>query len=168
MQDLVLALTLVVCLFTDLKQRKIYNKVIFPVLIFGIIYNIVTAGLPGLYQSLLGMAAGLGILIIPFALGGMGAGDVKLLAVIGAVKGPLFVLYAAIGMALAGGILALVVLAYKGMLFQSIRIFLRGIWLMIISRFRVFQFDFGDSDKIMLPYGFAIAIGAVSAYWWMG
>lgn len=167
MQDSVLALTIFVCLYTDLKERKIYNKVIFPVLIFGIIYNIVTGGLPGLYQSIMGIATGLGLLLIPFTLGGMGAGDVKLLATIGAVKGPLFVLYAAVGMALAGGALALIVLTYQGLLIQSLKILLRGIWLLIISGFKVFEFNFGD-EKIMLPYGLAIAIGTVGAYWWMG
>lgn len=166
MPDFVLALGLVICLITDLKKRRIYNVVLLPLLIFGLSYNLFTGGSPGLIQSILGTITGLGILIIPFALGGIGAGDVKLLAVIGAVKGPLFVFYSALGMGLAGGVIALLFLTYQGSVLNTLKSFFRGLWLMFITGFKVIKFDF-DNEKIMLPYGLAIVIGVVSAYWWM-
>ncbi|MCX5779945.1 MAG: prepilin peptidase [Firmicutes bacterium] len=166
MPDFVLALGLVICLITDLKERRIYNVVLLPLLIFGLSYNLFTGGFTGLMQSILGTITGLGILIIPFALGGIGAGDVKLLAVIGAVKGPLFVVYSALGMGLAGGIIALLILTYQGSVINTLKSFFRGIWLMLITGFKVIKFDF-DNEKTMLPYGLAIAIGVVGAYWWM-
>jgi len=166
MQDLVLAVALLVCMTTDLREHKIYNMVLLPTFFVGVGYNIVTTGWPGLLQSVLGLLVGLAILFIPFALGGMGAGDVKLLAVIGAIKGPAFVFYSALGMGLAGGAMALAIMAYKAELFHNPAKFFRGIWLMLISGFKVNTFDLGK-EKILLPYGVAIAVGAAGAYWWM-
>lgn len=166
MQDLVLAFALLVCMITDFKEHKIYNLVLLPTFLFGVGYNILIAGWPGLLQSLLGLLVGLAILFIPFALGGMGAGDVKLLAVVGAVKGSLFVFYTALGMGLAGGIMALAIMAYKAGLFHNPAKSFQGIWLMLISGFKVNTFDIG-TEKILLPYGLAIAVGAAGAFWWM-
>lgn len=167
MPDFILALGLVICLFTDLKERKIYNIVLIPLLIFGLTYNLITGAGPGLMQSILGTLTGLGILIIPFAFGGIGAGDVKLLAVIGAIKGPLFVFYTAVGMGIAGGMIALLVLTFQGSIINTLKSFFRGIWLMLTTRFKVIKFDF-DNEKTMLPYGLAIVSGVVGAYLWMG
>ena len=166
MQDMVLAVMLLICLISDLKERKIYNIVLLPALLFGLINNLATAGWPGLLQSLLGFALGLSILIIPFAMGGMGAGDVKLLAVIGAMKGPLFVFYSALGMGLAGGIIAFAILIYQGTLLTLIVNFGRSIWLMLSSGFKVIAFNY-DNEKIMFPYGLAIVAGTIGAFWWM-
>ena len=158
---------LLICLLTDLSRRKIYNLIIFPVLVLGFVYNFATGGWPGLWQSLLGMSAGLGILIVPFVLGGIGAGDVKLMAVIGAVKGPLFIFYTAIGMGLAGGVIALAILIYQRQLISLSARFLRGVYLLLCTRFKVSAFEL-NHEKIMFPYGLAIVAGAVSAFWWMG
>jgi len=167
MQDMVLVIVLIICAITDIKDHKIYNMVLVPALLFGFIYNIYISGWAGLIQFILGFMLGLGILILPFVLGGMGAGDVKLLAVIGAVKGPLFILYCSLGMGLIGGVMALAILAYKAQLFIKPAIFLSAFWLMLISGFKVITFDF-SKEKISLPYGLAIAFGAAGAYWWMG
>jgi len=137
-----------------------------PALLFAIGYNWYQGGWPGLGQSLLGMLIGLLILIIPFAKGGIGAGDVKLLGVIGAFKGVTFVLYTAIGMGLAGGLIALGILSYKFGVVDTIVGILRAIWLMIRSGFTLFQFRL-HNEKIMLPYGLAIALGAAGTLWWM-
>lgn len=159
MQDMVLTLVLLICSITDLKDRKIYNLVLIPALLFGLLYNLIVGSWQGLGLSLLGTLAGFSILILPFALGGMGAGDVKLLAVIGAIKGPLFAFYAAIGMGLAGGIIALCILAYKGVLFQAVGA-------MLMSFFSGLGYKVVN-EKIMVPYGLAIAAGAWGALWWI-
>jgi prepilin peptidase CpaA len=158
--NLLLILLLSICVFTDLRERKIYNAVLLPFLCLGFIINIFSFSLSGLEQSLLGMAVGLSILFIPYFLGGMGAGDVKLLAVIGAIKGMTFVLLAAFYMALAGGIMALLVILFnkgiKTRLYQIIYFFhgLRhGLRFPILTN--------QESLKKTYPYGVAIAAGAV-------
>lgn len=166
MQDAVLAVVLVICATTDLISRKIYNVVLIPALLFAISYNWYQGGWPGLGQSLLGMLVGLLILIIPFAKGGMGAGDVKLLAVVGALKGIPFVVYSAIGMGLAGGIIALGIWFYRFGVIDTMASILKGIWTMIKSGFTVFPFRL-HNEKIIMPYGLAIALGTAGAWWWM-
>lgn len=166
MQDLVLAVVLIVCAVTDLLQQKIYNWVLMPALLFALVYNTYMGSWTGLGQSLLGLLVGILILIIPFAKGGMGAGDVKLLGFIGALKGVTFLIYAAIGMGLAGGIMALGIWFYRfGFVDTMVGIY-RGIWMMIASQFRIFTFRL-HNEKIMLPYGLAIALGTAWAWWWM-
>jgi prepilin peptidase CpaA len=166
LQNTVLMLLLIICLATDLRERKIYNMVLIPALLFGLGYNFFMGSWPGLLQSIEGILAGLGLLIIPFAMGGMGGGDVKLLAVIGAVMGPLFVFYTALGMGLMGGIIAIMVLIYKGQAFRFLTSCLRGLWTMLTTGFQVIHFDF-DHEKTTIPYGVAIAAGAIGSWLWM-
>lgn len=162
----VLILVLVVCALTDLIYRKIYNSVLLPALLFALVYSTYTGGWAGLGQSVLGLLVGILILILPFAKGGMGAGDVKLLAVIGAFKGIIFVLYSAIGMGLAGGLMAIGIWFYRFGVIDTIVGILKGIWVMIRSGFTLFHFRL-HNEKIMLPYGLAIALGAAGTLWLM-
>lgn len=166
MQDAVLAVAVGISAVTDLTSRKIYNVVLMPALLFAIGYNWYQGGWPGLGHSLLGMLVGLLILIIPFAKGGMGAGDVKLLGTIGALKGLTFVVYAAIGMGLAGGIMALGIWTWRLGFIRTISGIANGIWMMLATRFKNFSFTLTE-EKIMVPYGLAIALGTAGAWWWM-
>ena len=166
MQDLVLASVLIICSVTDLLYQKIYNLVLIPALLLALVYNMHVSGWMGLRQSLLGLMVGLLILIIPFAVGGIGAGDVKLLGFIGALKGAVFVIYSAIGMGLAGGLIALGIWSYRFGVVDTIVGILKGIWEMIRSGFTAFPFRL-HNEKIIMPYGLAIALGTVGAWWWM-
>src|SRR5919106_436257 len=92
--DTVLIAGLLYAVFTDLRVRKISNKLTYPIMLFGLLANWGIGGWGGRPHASLGWLAGLGIMLIPFVLGAMGASDVKLMAAIGAVKGPEFVLTA--------------------------------------------------------------------------
>jgi len=122
----------VVCGYTDFKYRKIFNKITFPSILFGFIYGFLSNGFEGLYSSFLGFLLGLGILLIPFILGGMGAGDVKMLAMVGALTGPIFVLKAFAWGAVLGGVFAL-----------------------------YYLFVLKKSRKEYIPYGIPLAIGVL-------
>lgn len=162
LNDYLLMALLAICVITDLKERKIYNKVLLPFLIIALVIHLVTGGSAGLGYALGGAAAGFSILLIPYFLGGMGAGDVKLLAVIGALKGTIFVLTAAVYMALAGGILALFVIMFrKGALdrLKQIGMFLGG----LRSGMKLPLALDKEALNATYPYGVAIAIGAVAA-----
>jgi prepilin peptidase CpaA len=145
---------------TDLKSRKIYNAVLFPILFTALIIHTIMGGLGGLSHAVLGTIVGLSILLIPFLLGGMGAGDVKLLAVIGGIKGIWFVLFTSFYMALAGGVIAVFILlfhkGFKKRMKQIILFFhglLNGVKFPIISD--------AVGMKTTYPYGVAIAAGAI-------
>ena len=77
----------------DLKTRRIPNRLTFGAAIAGLAYHVLTGGLAGLGQSAGGLAVGLAVFMIPFALRGMGGGDVKLMAALGAWIGPLDALW---------------------------------------------------------------------------
>lgn len=158
--DIVLWLILVVCTVTDVMNRKIYNAVIVPGLLFAFVMH---AFLGSWMLSLLGFLVGLGLLFIPFALGGMGAGDVKLLALVGALKGASFVLHAAVYMALLGGGLALGMLLLRKDVIQRIR----GLLFFLHSRRFGVQMPFPwprAAMKKTYPYGVAIAGGVLLHY----
>lgn len=151
--SILLIVLLIICVITDLKERKIYNAVLFPFLLAAFILHAFIGGLQGVTDVFLGTAVGLGILLIPYLLGGMGAGDVKLLAVIGGIKGIGFVLIASIYMALAGGIIAIFVLLFRTGFLTRILYFFQG----LRHGIRLSLFE----DKTTFPYGVAIAAGAV-------
>lgn len=166
MHDLALLLVLIICSITDLIYRKIYNLVLMPAVLFAFGYNAYFEGWGGLGQSVLGLVVGLLILFLPFAKGGMGAGDVKLLGVIGAFKGVTFVLYSAIGMGLAGGMIAISIWSYRFGIVDTVSGIMKGVYMMVRSGFTLFQFRL-HNEEIMLPYGLAIALGAAGTLWWM-
>jgi prepilin peptidase CpaA len=117
----ILVLALVAASLTDVAHRKIPNVITYPLALFGLIYNIAMAGVSGLLFSFSGILVGGGILLLFYALGGMGAGDVKLLAAVGSILGPLGAFHAFLYAALAGGLYALVVLYRHGAVRDSLR-----------------------------------------------
>ena len=85
-------------------------------------------GLPGLGLAAAGWLAGAALFFPFFALGGMGAGDVKLLAALGAWLGPVESVWLAMFAAMAGGVLGLVVALARGYL----RTAFSNLWLMLM------------------------------------
>src|SRR5438132_1158507 len=77
--------------------------------------------LAGIGLALAGAALGLAILLPFYALRAMGAGDVKLLAGLGAILGPQVLVSVAIYAALAGGLISAVMLARGGRLLSVLR-----------------------------------------------
>lgn len=163
MTDILLVIVLLICLFTDIVYRKIYNIILVPPVILGLLSNLIDGGIMGFIFSLKGFFAGLLFLLVPYIWGGIGAGDVKLLATIGAIKGPVFVLYAGIYMGIAGGILALAILLYQRRLFSTLKEFLVGLNILFITKFKVASFGNKTANN-MFPYGVAITMGALVAY----
>jgi prepilin peptidase CpaA len=112
---------------TDVRSRRIPNILTFGAAAAAIVFHTSTSQSAGLLKSVEGWFVGAAIFILPFALGGLGAGDVKLLAALGAWVGPSDALWIALYAGVAGGILALVVAGSKGYLGQA----LSNIWLLL-------------------------------------
>jgi prepilin peptidase CpaA len=96
----------------DLRFHKIPNWLTFPSMIVAIFYHTLSGGTPGFLFSLLGIGTGMTFFIIPYSMGGMGAGDVKLMGAIGGFLGVRGVLQASLWTALVGGLYALALLIY--------------------------------------------------------
>ena len=98
----------------DLWRRKISNPIAAGAFLSGLIGHTVLDGLPGAGGALLGSLMGFVVFLVFYLLGGMGGGDVKLMAGFGAMLGgwwPTFM--AAILAALVGGVMAVGYLAVK-------------------------------------------------------
>ena len=94
----------------DLIHRKISNWIVGAALVSGVVLQTVHEGWHGALSALLGAAAGFCVFLIFYVLGGMGGGDVKLMAGFGALLGLPKVLEAALWTAGCGGLLAVVVI----------------------------------------------------------
>lgn len=152
--DIVLVGILVLSLYTDIRYMKILNVVTVPAIFSGIVYHTMTNGFLGFGIGLGGCFVGLALFFIPFIMGGIGAGDVKLMGAVGALKGPVFVLYAGLASAVAGGVIAVIVLIFRGRLIQ---VFKNIVWGLAVNK--TFFFSNGNFVGGNFPYGIAIVAG---------
>jgi prepilin peptidase CpaA len=100
-------IVLVIATVTDLRSRRIPNWLVLPFLLAGIVVSAVSHGWHGFGQSLMGLALGGLLFGLLYWMGGMGMGDVKLLAAIGAWIGPGQLLIALVLIGIVGGVMAL-------------------------------------------------------------
>jgi len=106
---LVLSSVLIVAAIIDFRVQKIPNMLTVPTMVAGLAYHSLANGWSGFIFSSEGLAIGIGIFIIPYMMGGMGAGDAKLMGVVGAMIGPKGVALACLLTAIVGGFYALIV-----------------------------------------------------------
>ncbi len=118
--NLVLVVLLLLCSYEDAKNKIIPNKYTIPALVVGFILMTINYGFVGLIDSFKGLLLGFFIFFIPFILGFMGAGDVKLMAAIGALKGFTFTVYALLATGVAGGIMVIIYAIYKKQMLKTI------------------------------------------------
>jgi prepilin peptidase CpaA len=143
---------------TDLRSRRIPNLMVLPFLVLGFVASAVAHGWTGLWQSLLGALVAAVALGIFCYLGGMGMGDLKLCAAVGAWIGPSQLLVALVMTGMIGGVMALVWAMTGGFLGEA----LRGTAGLI----------FGDRKGLTLanpaarkmPYAPAIALGTMLSF----
>src|SRR5438552_9463931 len=94
---------------TDIWKFKVHNLVTIPLLAAGFIYHGFVGGQAALYSSILGALFGFVMLIGLYLLGGMGAGDVKLMTEVGACLGLPLTFFVFLAASLAAGVYALIV-----------------------------------------------------------
>lgn len=149
-----------ISLYTDLKTRKILNKVILPGVVLAFSFNLWYLGTSGVLFSLTGLLMGLALFMIPFMMGGMGAGDVKLMGFIGSVMGTKFAIVTGLGTGVAGGLVALVILLKQ----KKLGLALKRIWYSLalsVGMHNLASVEAMDKEEYSaaFPYGVAIAIG---------
>ncbi|AYC28637.1 A24 family peptidase [Paenisporosarcina cavernae] len=164
--EFILMTVLVISFVTDVKSRKIYNTVLLPAFFIAVIGNTWQEGFQGLTTSLLGFVVGFAILFIPYVMKGMGAGDVKLMAVIGAFMGPTFIVTTAIFMAIVGAVIATILITLRLIRSGQTKLLLGHTSLMTyrmkLSLFRT------HSKNNAFPYGVAIVAGAFITFFTHG
>ncbi|MEW5920462.1 MAG: prepilin peptidase [Bacillota bacterium] len=164
--DLVLCAVLLICLYTDLRQRRIYNKVIFAAILLGFMLSFHAHGASGLLQSVEGFLLGAGLLLLPFAAGGMGAGDLKLLATIGLYKGAVFTFHVFLLAAVLGGVFAVLLLLRRRKLIAVLKDIQQGVYILLCSSFKinVFPSMHQSEGEILLPYAPMLVIASFLVY----
>jgi prepilin peptidase CpaA len=151
----------------DLRTRRIPNELTFGAAALAFTFTLVTGGASGLGASVLGWMLGAVLFFPIFAVGGMGAGDVKLLAALAAWLGPGETVYLAIFASISGGVLAVFVSLSRGYLGQAFS----NIWMMLMhwrvaGPSEVPGLTLGDAPTApRLAYAIPIAIGVLCTLW---
>lgn len=120
-----LMVLLVLALICDIRTYKIKNSITVPFIIIGTATNVYLNGTSGLKTAMLGVAAPFTVLIALYALKMLGAGDIKLFCAIGGIMGAEFGLYSIAYSFLAGGIIAVILLAVRKNGFERLKYFLQ-------------------------------------------
>jgi prepilin peptidase CpaA len=157
------ALALVVaCAVFDWRSRRIPNALTLPAIVAGLALHGVFGGLSGIAFSLKGLALGAGLFLIPFFLGGMGAGDVKLMGAVGALLGWHLTLAALIYTAIVGGLVAmLAILRAKAVKRSFAR--MGSMFQILFASMRFPSADSLEGDSVRIPYALPIALGTAAA-----
>ena len=165
------SIVLIVAAVIDGYQLKVPNWITFPFIIAGWVYSFAFYGLEGLGWSMIGMVIGLGLLLPAYAIGGMGAGDVKLLAGVGAWVYGTHTFYAFCWSAIIGAILAVgMVLVRKAWTKHSNQFWMIFNEIVTIKDPEVLAGIAAQrkSSMLLLPYGIPICIGTILYFAWMG
>ena len=159
----------------DWRYRKVPNWLNLSLILAGLAVQGIFHGWSGLWMGLLGMLLGFGLLIIPWLMHAMGAGDVKLMAAIGVWLGPALTLRAFCVGAILAGAIAVIMIILGRRLWQAYANL--GLIMTKLNSWKMAFSDFGSvqmlkSTSQLLPYGVPLSIGALivmfsrSASWW--
>jgi prepilin peptidase CpaA len=150
----------------DVRTRRIPKLLNFGAAAAALVFAFVQAGVPGATTAAAAWLLGAALFFPVFALGGMGAGDVKLLAALAAWLGPMDAVYLALFTSMAGGVAAVALAVGRGYLRQAFS----NMWLMLMH-WRVAGprpvpgLTLRDGGAPRLAYAIPIAMGALCTLW---
>ena len=155
----------------DGRRLRVPNWLTFHFALGGLVFAAWSGGRERFLWSLAGTGVGLVSLLPLYAIGGMGAGDVKLMAGVGAWLGPRLTFGAFVSTALVGGLLGMAMIVASGNVIRH--------WVMLqtivheilsIRNPAVLAERAGERKKnmMLLPYGIPIAIGSIAYFGYMG
>jgi len=155
----------------DYSQRRVPNWLNAAIAAGGFVAQGAFFGWDGIVMATLGFLVGFGVLIVPWLMHGMGAGDVKLMAAIGAWLGPWLTLMGFCVGAMVGGIIAVIMIGSAGKTWMAYANLLTISHKMRSGRLMFSEFgsvkSFGDSTAL-LPYGVPLTIGSLIAWFGQG
>ena len=150
----------------DLGSRRIPNALTIGAAVVAVAMQVALAGWAGLLSAAAGWVVGLVLFAPLYLVGGMGAGDVKLLAAIGAWLGPIGAAWTGLYGAAAGGAMALAVALARGYTKRAVKnvgTILR-VWSMAGVQ-PVEGLTLADKSSVRLPYALPLAVGALVTLW---
>jgi prepilin peptidase CpaA len=156
---------LVVASAIDLRTRRVPNWLVVPFLLAGLVAHTITGGLSGAGRSLAGIALASVLFGVPCLLRGMGMGDLKLAAGVGAWIGPEQLVVAFVVTGIVGGVFAAGYALYRGSLGRCLDS--TSDLLIHLAKWRARPHDeicLGNPQTISIPYAPAIAIGTIFSF----
>ncbi len=166
---ILLVLLLFFSVVTDLKLRRILNVVTLPTLAIALLLHTMDGGVEGLIFGVKGMGLGFICFIIPYFIGAIGAGDVKLMSAVGTVVGIDHTLSAMLFIVLAGGGVAVVLLVRRRALRQSLsRTWMFFMNFVTMRDSSILKYGKDELSQEGMPFAVAIAAGVFlySIYVW--
>ncbi|MFN0111470.1 MAG: prepilin peptidase [Blastocatellia bacterium] len=163
-------IVLAVAIF-DFRERRIPNLIVFPASLLGVFIHVFESGWAGFLFSLKGMGLGFAILLVPYLVKGMKAGDVKFLMAIGAFVGASAIIRIFLITLLCYPIFAAIVIIREGKLrvtWLRFRRILFNFFGFFVDGFRLYALRLENSDdesvaSATTPFGVAIAVGTLIA-----
>jgi prepilin peptidase CpaA len=154
--DICVAVVVLIAGTSDIRSRRIPNWLTISGVCAGLVLHAATAGYTGFRLSAMGMLLGFGAYLALYCLRAMGAGDVKLMAAVGAIVGPADWISVFAATAIAAGMLSLGLVIFKRRLRETLRnaLFIVG----ELAQFRS-DLDVKDERSLKMPHGVAIAAG---------
>ncbi len=151
------------CVAVDIRMRRIPNVLSGPALLAGILLNAFYFGISGLWWSVVGAAVTMAALLWPFAMGGVGAGDVKMMGAVGAFLGMRLALAGLLAGMVLGGLIMGAHLFRVGRLGEK----LSATWQMFAvaaatQSLRPLHVSLSQPDAVALPYSVPLALGTAS------
>ncbi len=155
--------------FFDLRERRIPNILVFPAMLIGMVLHFTSQSWNGLLFSIKGLMTGFALLLIPYMVKGMKAGDVKFLMAIGSFVGTMETVRVLLITVLVYPIYALIVVArekklkltwlrFRRVLLNFIGFFIPG---MKMYALRLESQDDLNVASVTTPFGVAITAGTL-------
>ena len=164
--DAILVAVLLLAAATDLRSGRIYNWLVYPAIVLGLVLGALDGGRHGLWDHALGAGAGFAVMFFCYALGGMGGGDVKLMAAVGALGGfergageGYFILYVLLYAFAVGAVLGIVAALWKRVLGAAVARTWWGIRVLVHGGSSLD--DAVPRASIRVPFGLATCLGAL-------
>ena len=148
----------------DYAQRRVPNWLNAALIVIGFAVQAWFFGFSGITTGFLGMLTGFGLLIVPWLMHGMGAGDVKLMAAIGVWIGPWLTLWSFALGAIIGGVAAVAMILSTGRLRMACANF--NMIMAKCSNMQSMFSEFGSAKSFgatsqLLPYGVPLTGGTL-------
>jgi len=163
--QMLLGILVAVAAVFDIRYRRIPNWLVLAGIIVGFSWNVYSSGWTGLLRAAEGLGLGFVLYFPLYLIRARGAGDVKLLAAVGAITGPGNCFLIFILTAILGGIIALILLLIRGRLRKTL--FNVGWMLEDLIHLRApykstEELDVTSNKGMRLPHGAMIAVGVLA------
>ncbi len=158
---IIISIILIIASIADLLYKKIPNRLTYSSLVIGIFFQLAFKGSDGLFHSLQGIGIGFALTFIIYLAGGLGAGDVKLMAAIGAFLGPKEIFLAFIFSSLLSGVYAIILLAFHGFIFQTFKRYFNMIKTLVLTLQLIYIPPLSAERRLGVRFGVMIALGTL-------